>query len=1066
MSRILRTLILCCSLVAACWPAYSAEPTWTELPTPPQQQAAWTPPKTALPPTLLTATSALFEEGMADPRGCPYCEISVLTGSCWGGAGEVKTHGWVLPAKAGETQRFGVCWNGLVYPLLAVGKAADLKADMLALVQADEQMRAEQHKRSPGNPFYRGLNNAIAEGNSIEPEMMTPVKVCLLLRLGEETLAGKVWSAWMIGYQPLEPMNGNKESDPYLMLATDWVWAMFDRAVCAHMRGDDHLSAADARALVHIQPLVEAMAEKREFRRPYAQDDHGHEIRNGPYLDFLKELPRLVADEERRVKTPRPAAFSPDAITEMPDNSKRIAALIDALDEVSVHQNGQPGWVNLEEDPLVAALLEEGEDAVEPLLARFESEDRLTRSVSFGRSFHRGRSLIGAASAEYKALVGILNTSEFSSREEHLERKALAARMRAYWTKNRGIPLEERWYNMLADDNATPAQWVEAANFIIQPSNESRVPGSSLSRVAPLKPGEKPTLRGESLRGKHDPSVSALLEKRILSLITANEGQPLSDAQSRDASSLITALAKWAGKEALPALRTFSAQYRQHVDKEATGTYPYPYNLGNGYVDTVLLRAKYQDRDALKEYAAWLHSLTKAKGLSLDIHLFQPLCDYATDPAMIDTAHWLFTDEQSPLRKDKIIEQGRSQELLDSPWLGVEGFRVALVKLLSDTTEAGSLSLSAGNYLTMKRKEMGGSSSYPAPFGDPLLPKPNVEIPFRRCDEIANALVQVEGMPRCEVYWPKAERDKAIAAIITHLSHYGNNYRKNPDLPKRDYWEGFPHDMARLSFSHLDHPATAQDVAEGRAIFSLGTTIPVRMYHLPAVPLKGKWVTLKKYPSEGQSYDPKTKVSTKTINYNQTVMVWQAEEVLQDGKWQRYYGVVGPHELARVPAEEIEFEVDEPWQHGALPGGIDCTLALPDGNRYPLDVPKSLCLILRNRRGIERSVPTEWYQPTPALRNGLELHASYSPTDMRKARRDVAPQFSELTLTRTTHFTPGKVSKILAPLEEFTAFEFNPADWFDLSKPGTYMLWLQSTTASGLGEGRSNEVRFVVGKGR
>ena len=58
---------------------------------------------------------------MADPRGCAYCEISVPADDPAVKPGEVKTHGWVLPAKEGETQRFAVCWNGVEYPVLSVG---------------------------------------------------------------------------------------------------------------------------------------------------------------------------------------------------------------------------------------------------------------------------------------------------------------------------------------------------------------------------------------------------------------------------------------------------------------------------------------------------------------------------------------------------------------------------------------------------------------------------------------------------------------------------------------------------------------------------------------------------------------------------------------------------------------------------------------------------------------------------------------------------------------------------------------------------------------------------------
>lgn len=45
------------------------------LPIPPQQSAAWTPPPTKLPKTLVSTAVHLFQLGLGDPRGCEYREI-------------------------------------------------------------------------------------------------------------------------------------------------------------------------------------------------------------------------------------------------------------------------------------------------------------------------------------------------------------------------------------------------------------------------------------------------------------------------------------------------------------------------------------------------------------------------------------------------------------------------------------------------------------------------------------------------------------------------------------------------------------------------------------------------------------------------------------------------------------------------------------------------------------------------------------------------------------------------------------------------------------------------------
>ena len=43
-----------------------------------------------------------------------------------------------------------------------------------------------------------------------------------------------------------------------------------------------------------------------------------------------------------------------------------------------------------------------------------------------------------------------------------------------------------------------------------------------------------------------------------------------------------------------------------------------------------------------------------------------------------------------------------------------------------------------------------------------------------------------------------------------------------------------------------------------------------------------------------------------TFIVNQDGVVWQAEEVWQDGKWVRYYGFIGRYVVAKVPAAEVE----------------------------------------------------------------------------------------------------------------------------------------------------------------
>jgi hypothetical protein len=54
------------------------------IPEPPQQKSSWASPQTQLPANLISATTRLFEQGLADPRGMEYREIEIDLGRAWG----------------------------------------------------------------------------------------------------------------------------------------------------------------------------------------------------------------------------------------------------------------------------------------------------------------------------------------------------------------------------------------------------------------------------------------------------------------------------------------------------------------------------------------------------------------------------------------------------------------------------------------------------------------------------------------------------------------------------------------------------------------------------------------------------------------------------------------------------------------------------------------------------------------------------------------------------------------------------------------------------------------------
>ena len=242
--------------VVSLWPAASRAA--LQFPVPPQQYALWKAPNTKLTAEIVAATRDLFVLGLADPRGCEYREITITTGDVWGRVQDVKTHGWVLPQN-----NFAIAWNGLIYPLKSSGERVNLRDD-LANVQPYE------------------LRQALSEPEAVSCPPRSLIGVCLLLRLGESAAAENLWRA--ARRSPLAKTN-IKRAPPLEELSSHWAWAVWDRALCAHLRGDDALALSDARQIKQLQPLIEAKANaerlKAKNKTPFR-------------LSFLSSLRRLA----------------------------------------------------------------------------------------------------------------------------------------------------------------------------------------------------------------------------------------------------------------------------------------------------------------------------------------------------------------------------------------------------------------------------------------------------------------------------------------------------------------------------------------------------------------------------------------------------------------------------------------------------------------------------------------------------------------------------------------------------------------------------------------------------
>jgi len=1029
-------------------------------PVPPQQNEKWTPPATNLEPAVVDAITQLFKDGLPDPRGCEYREIEIAESKKW----TFKTNGWVLPGVG--AQKYAIAWNGVMYPVVSVGVPVDLPKEIAAI--APNQRRFNGY--GVGWPMSDQLSSNVEVG-------ALPIHVAFLLRLGEGKLAEEMWDA---GYAD----QGNIPApDPYLEMASVWLDRWYNRAVQAFLNHDDASALAICRQVSPVVARVKAAARAKGIADPWPVT---------MYSNHLWQLPVLEADLEKRVKE---NPYTPVVESGQPASGpERIAALIHDLEQSYAEQFWNPGETEIVDDPTVQALIKEGYPAVEPLLKCLVEDNRLTRArYTQGMGFDGP--IIPVYEAAYKALFRILNVSfplfdhdsqdyrkQKDPRDMSLEdRKALAAKIDAVWQKNKGMTPAENGYITLQDDTAGAQAWYRAIDSLVQPADgtftQNRLIISSGGSYQ-LYQGKAPyKALGETFRAKTNPSVSELIIKRFNQLIA----QSASDKSiSFDpVGKMILVLADWDGKAHLDDIRDMARSFHAR----------FPHEQG-AFVSTLQTEAMIYrkrlalgDPRALQDYADWLVAINPTEWCNFDLtDPFQIMWHYPNDPVIRQAAEKIFNGENSrwsPLNRVRPLNDSATlSDLATTPLIGLVGFRREVIRRLNDLSPDGTLQLSEnGSVGCMLTDDAHHDFTVGFWKDDPLAPPAGDGIYFRTCDWFAYELSRLDGFPRIGLYWPQAQRDAAVATCKAVLVQYGDAFQAHPQDPYDESVYG-SQDRARAAFPKIDHPATPDDVKLGHAIFALsGTT---RICHLPDFPLEAWRPDRKTDPSEG-SETTADGTSKSIIMYNTEGRVWQAEEALVDGKWERYYGFVGRYQLEKVPAAEIRFSYQGADGNvtkeisGTIEGPQDYVQGQPNfsfatHNFSQLDSPLPVKVKISNGSGVDQVVPAALMLPSGAkkeLPQGIGLSLSYSEKIPPKVVSFSEPPFTygswqdvplrkEVQVEPTT--TPGPT---LIPTQDFTVLDIDLRDFFDVSRPGTYRL-KALFHVPGQPEGKSNEVTFSM----
>ncbi len=836
--------------------------------------------------------------------------------------------------------------------------------------------------------------------------------------------------------------------------AQAWLLQQWSQAIDAHRRGEHHRVLEILEPLSQLRGKMEEQAVKLGLKKA-APGTYGDE---GTFdLSVLDQVPDLTADTRRRIAeniTERPEINDPEAI---PGQSKRIALLIRDLEEVNADRFMSPGPIAFPMDPVVRALVAEGEEAVDPLITALESDRRLTKTVDVGWMGRGTRPrVVGVEEPIRAALVGILRSRDqipnldlpyfdFQPNPPRLKPTELARAIRAYWNHNRGKPMPERWYGVLADDTATPAAWAEAAeNLTGRQSHPVPVYGE-FSFPELLEPGSPDPMRGETLRQRTGPSLTELIARRLRDAWEI--GSKSSEAFALNpAYSLGDSLARWDGKHALPALRTYSQSLRQSI-AEQNGRWDF-----DGAAELIRLyaaRHELGDAEALRDYAEWITSLdAKRFSRMAEVFIFAPLWLYPTEPAIADVAKRLFIEPDSPWRSETDgMNPAWVSRAAASPLVSVPEFRTFLLEQLRNPLIVGGAELFPGGrtayffpYLTPS--DYGGAESLNAPKHD-----------VRLGDKIAGRIARVRGAPEFSTTWPKDKRDAAISKIADFITRFGDRFMPYRERvlsdPSPAAWDHATDATAEIQMPALDRPARAADVRAGRAIFSQDDGSDRKIWPLPEIPrqtppgprrlTKARWITLQDFPEPGKNADGSQR-------FDQEVDVWQAEDAVIEGTWARTFGVVAKHRVAAVPAGDIVFDFsfnDDGWhpfvQISANPGN--------PGQHNWVEHGKSVeaTVNVKNLRGIPQQLNLSSQQtgPIDPQKLGVEIRMSYSAGPAKVFKTFGAdPGWKPLAPNPGATVDVQPVPDKIETLAEATLLTFDAAKMFDLNTPGFYRLEL------------------------
>ena len=823
----------------------------------------------------------LFKEFLFDPEGAKRVRVKTTLRNAWAQVVPVQLEGWLVAGKGDSPARVHFIDKEASAP---VGPKSEIEEiDFVAKATAE---LAKQPKKKKDDPWDDDTFRQMALDALGLFDLPNVVRAAWLHRLGHDDLAASALrraraeaklrakaEAEADGEAKTKEAAEDRDRKMVTFVREDLAWQAFSTMVHAYMvRADEEAMTAG----------------ERLFRL---------------YSDEAKEYPQAAAILEELRRRKKEGTFGKSLRRWCPPEEwptpKKVAHLIKALEDVDVVQMGQPGHVIFAMDVRVSALIDIGDAAVPALIDTIENDTRLTRSVHVWRDFDRSRTVLGVREAALEAVMPILRTrvfnirftgDDFTSRGE-AKAKEVAGTLRAYWNKYGRLPFDERMMAILTDPEASPEMIREAAYNLAHLGERRLLAGAGSSG------------RTKDRRDSPNPAVSKFKNPTAAEAILAALDRDMKDLDAQPREVLYYYSRRKTEDQYLDALVYLGDR---QITEELTRRFRSAKTLRDRR-NWAATAQRLGNGEAMKEFAADIENgelklparRSDRRGYSSDqppnVELSATIRELArAGTPEADRALYALTDPEHPyytLLRGRLFEE--STRWGDESWF-VHPYCLKLLRRELDNEESTWREEKIGDP-TPSQKD-GDDESGMGMSVDPQFPKAQAEEPA--CDRAAAKLLALTlGLPwkylpqesiDASLDYARPENTEANLALLKKaFDGYRQGFRRATAL-EIESLELFGQDVLYIpDIRPLDHPATAEDVRAGRAIFHLDGKGKLAKQRLPAVAT------------------PKTVEKKDHLTRNvqpMPVLVVQAE-IDADGN--TFYGIIGEGPARKVKAEDL-----------------------------------------------------------------------------------------------------------------------------------------------------------------